>query len=445
RIATEIKLHKSLNSATYDFYRSVTPLGEGAYEALSDTRDWSWKLVFVTEIALCVSTGRTGSVQGLSVSTPGAPLAPRLEPGDANYDLTALIHLNRIYAKAIVHSNSLQDSETGHAAELRQTFKAEWQRDLHAWATTWTAINPLVRLVAQHNTTILLSISLRFKGPVAPVLEECRLSALETAKMAVLWDSAVADEGEGGQEGEGKGESLRWAGNLVVVNIAYAATLLLRIKAVKGPIDAETRLLCARVADVLTRIGEMRPTVRTLATVHGTRIHALLAADLPKHAAVAAAAAHAAASKPGSPLRHSAVPSAANTAPPSPLPGPPSPLPPSLPGLDPTADLAPSLAVPPHAPPHAASFPSLFDLTPSDSHLLWDLFDDHSSSTHPFSATAGVGAGMGFASAAALELGGGAGVGGEGAGQEGRGTDAWLWKSASDQDWLSSEPGAWAW
>lgn len=53
RIATEIKLHKKINTITYDFYRSVTPLGEGAFAALSDTRAWSWKLLFVAEIA-CV-------------------------------------------------------------------------------------------------------------------------------------------------------------------------------------------------------------------------------------------------------------------------------------------------------------------------------------------------------------------------------------------------------
>lgn len=51
RIATEIKLDKTINSLTYEFYRSVTPLGPGASDALNDSRAWTWKLLFVAEIA----------------------------------------------------------------------------------------------------------------------------------------------------------------------------------------------------------------------------------------------------------------------------------------------------------------------------------------------------------------------------------------------------------
>jgi hypothetical protein len=51
RIATEIKLFKPLSRATYDFYRSVTPLGDDGFDALAETQAWTWKLVFVTDIA----------------------------------------------------------------------------------------------------------------------------------------------------------------------------------------------------------------------------------------------------------------------------------------------------------------------------------------------------------------------------------------------------------
>ncbi|GAA5920215.1 hypothetical protein JCM6882_003925 [Rhodosporidiobolus microsporus] len=388
RIATEIKLHKTLNNATYDFYRSVTPLGEGAYAALRDTRAWSWKLVFVTDIALCVSTGRTGSVQGFAASTMGSPLPAHLPPDHPDYNITALIYLNRLYAKAIIHSNNLQDSETGHEPELRQTFKAEWQRDLQAWLQAWPHISPLVRLIAQHNTTILLSISLRFKGPVAPVLDECRLSALETAKMAVSW----------------QGDGIMWSSNLIIVNIAYAATLLLRITAAKGPIDTETRLLCIAVADVLIRIGENRSSSRTLATLHGTRIRALLSADLPKHAAPAAVGSDPCLVSPASgaaplPALHSATGEAPRNNTDERLP--------TQVILDAQAQ---GLSYPP--------MPSLFDLPPTDSHLLWDLFNDQAVPQ---------------------------GSDGQEAGAS-RPADAWVWKTANDQvDWLSSEPGAWAW
>ena len=74
------------------------------------------------------------------------------------------------------------------------------------------AIGPLIRLIAQHNTTILTSISLRFKGPIAPVLDECRLSARETAKMAVNWH----------------GDGILWISNILIVNIACVVLSLSR-------------------------------------------------------------------------------------------------------------------------------------------------------------------------------------------------------------------------
>ncbi|GAA5859893.1 hypothetical protein JCM8547_004376 [Rhodosporidiobolus lusitaniae] len=431
RIATEIKLHKTLNTATYDFYRSVTPLGEGAYDALSATREWSWKLIFVTEVALCVSTGRTGSIQSLSASSLGSLLPSTLPPSDPLYNVTALIHLNRLYAKAHTHSNSLQDSESGHEPELRGVFKEAWEGDLRGWYERWPSISPLIRLIAQHNTTILLSISLRFKGPVAPVLEDCRKSAVETAKIAVGWRDPLP---------------IGFASNLVVVNIAYAATLLLRITAAKGPIDGETRLLCAAVADVLIRIGSMRPATRNLATLHGTRIRALLSADLPKHAASAAAAVPSSAV---STFPHHATltsPSASTSvlSPTHVI----APLPPTstsaadairFPSLHPehqqsSAAAATNLDTSPYP-----SMPSLFDLPPTSSHMLWDLFNESDPPHHLASASSTSGAAAGDA--------GGGGGGGEEGGAQGGGkpADAWVWKTSNDQDWLNSEPGAWAW
>ncbi|BGP00354.1 Zn(2)-C6 fungal-type transcription factor [Rhodotorula toruloides] len=420
RIATEIKLHKKINTITYDFYRSVTPLGEGAFAALSDTRAWSWKLLFVAEIALCVSTGRLGSVSGLSVSTPGAPLPKDMRPEDPDYNVAALVSLNRIYAKAITHSNSLQDSEEGHDSRLRPEFQKAWQRDLTEWMGRWRHINPFVRLIAQHNTTILTSISLRFKGPVTPVLEECRQSAFETVKMALNWPD----------------QSLVYASNLMVVNIAYAATLLLRLAAAKpGPIDHETKMVCAATADVLLRAGAVRPTVRTLATLHGTRIRTLLQADLPKPSRPSSRSGCGSFfSNPNSP--GSSTPANTQTA---------------MTGL--TGSNSPFMSVaaaevPTHALLEAQeqgllfpSAPSLFNLPPSDSHALWDLFHEPG----PVNATAG---GSTPSREDATGLGENSGmVDGTNDGASGSGAkpDGWMYKSALDQDWLSSEPGAWAW
>ncbi|GJN91304.1 hypothetical protein Rhopal_004323-T1 [Rhodotorula paludigena] len=459
RIATEIKLYRALNAANYDFYRSVTPLGDGAYQELADSRAWSWKLLFVTEIALCVSTGRVGSVHTLSLSTPGEPIPQNLDKDHPCYNMAALVALNKIYSKAIAHSNSLQDEKEGHESRHRPAFQKAWSSDITAWRNAWPHINALVRLIAQHDNTIVTSISLRFKGPVWPVLEECRHSALETARMAVKWE-----------DGE-----LRYATNVVVVLIAYAATLLLRVIAAKpGPSDSETKMLCAKVADALIEAGSMRPTVRNLATLHGTRIRALLQADYKHGASIAPTPAGTAPSSPQ--LQASNPPAPADS---SAFPALPSAC--AFPLTN--AHLLPTQALL-QAQEQGFAYPvipGVFNLPLQDSHLLWDIA--HEARLAPPPALGNSASARGGTAAAAADL-GGAGMGLEPAQAQaqlhagehaaaaaaaaaasaaaaaeaalgpsssaqaedtGLHFDDWMYKSALDTDWLSSEPGAWAW
>jgi hypothetical protein len=51
RIATEIKLDKTLTESTHQFYRTVTPLPQNAFQSLSEDRARTWTLLFVAEIA----------------------------------------------------------------------------------------------------------------------------------------------------------------------------------------------------------------------------------------------------------------------------------------------------------------------------------------------------------------------------------------------------------
>ncbi|GAA5876348.1 hypothetical protein JCM1840_003621 [Sporobolomyces johnsonii] len=443
RIATEIKLHKTLNQATYDFYRSVTPLGEDAFQQLSDDRARSWKLLFVAETAFCVSTGRLGSVSSLLTSWPGPPGPTNLAPSHPHYNLHALLELNKIYAKAIRVSNCVQDDEAASNPDLRSSFKAQWLQEQHDWELAWPHINAYVRLVASHNRTILLSMSLRFRGPVAPVLEECKASAHRTAQMAVGWPD----------------QSFRWFTNLGVVIIAYAATLLLRIGATKpGPLDPAIRTLCSAISDKLLQIGEMRPNTRTLSTLHGTRIRTLLSASTSLPAT-------------SPPISPAAVPPSCID-----LAYPPlttqNLFPPTYPTQAQLASLAlargrghsypyPPPAAAPSAPAAAsASAPheptSLFDLgqpqpqaqapargQPADSGLLWDfdLFHDHAPSTaaspQPLATatTAAVPPPADPPAAAAQ---------GTWRGTTGDALD-WVHRNALETDWIHAEPGAWAW
>ncbi|GEM08015.1 zn(2)-C6 fungal-type transcription factor [Rhodotorula toruloides] len=193
-------------------------------------------------------------------------------------------------------------------------------------------------------------------------------------------------------------------------------------------------MVCAATADVLLRAGAVRPTVRTLATLHGTRIRTLLQADLPKP------------SRPSSRSGCGSFFSNPNT------PGSSTPQT-AMSGLIGSTSPFMSVAaaeVPTHALLEAQeqgllfpSAPSLFNLPPSDSHALWDLFHEHA----PVSATAGESTtlredatGVGEGSAMVD----GTNDGASGGGMSGK-PDGWMYKSALDQDWLSSEPGAWAW
>ncbi|GAA5935525.1 uncharacterized protein JCM15063_001064 [Sporobolomyces koalae] len=264
RIATEIKLHKTLNQVTYDFYRSVTPLSDDAFQKLSDDRGRSWRLISVSETALGVSTGRLGAISNLCSVWPGPPTPSNLSKDHVHYNLYALLELTKIYANAICLSNNVTDAEASTNFDIRSSFKSKYSHDLLQWRQTWVHANHYVRMIYSHNLTILLSISLRFRGPVGPILDECSAQAFETATLAVRWPD----------------DSFRWGSNISVVVVAYAATLLLRIDATKpGALSPTVVSLCAAVADTLLLTGATRPQTRTLATLHGTRIRTLLAAS----------------------------------------------------------------------------------------------------------------------------------------------------------------------
>ena len=90
---------------------------------------------------LCGSTGRLASIHTLSLSTPGPDLPAQPAPDSPNYNIAALVTLNRIYTKAIAHANSLQASDDGHESKHRTGFEDAWRTDLRAWASEWPDIS----------------------------------------------------------------------------------------------------------------------------------------------------------------------------------------------------------------------------------------------------------------------------------------------------------------
>ncbi|KAM0789549.1 hypothetical protein ACM66B_000361 [Microbotryomycetes sp. NB124-2] len=276
RIATEIRLDKTLTTSTYQFYRSVTPLRDNIFADLAKDRAKTWMLLQVVEIALCVSTGRLGAVRGLNLVNAFRVFVPRCEPTDPDYNLCAMEDLHKVYSKAIALSSGLREETTNDDGSLRESYNASWMNEMQQWRQTWPAANGYVKIVSQHATTILLSISLRFRGALKPILEECKRSATETLRIMNSWPD----------------DSIEFGSNLLVVNLAYAATLLIRIMSSTGmlaDVEQETRELCRSASEVLARMGQQRPTIRTLAALHATRIRNLLDANDAKVALTTAA------------------------------------------------------------------------------------------------------------------------------------------------------------
>ncbi len=150
-----------------------------------------------------MSTGRLGSIVGLNLTSGFRTEISGCEPSDPTYNLCAMGALNRVYAKALNLSAGLQE-EAGRADGLRQSFNSAWQADMEAWRHAWPHANRLMHIMYQHSCTILLSVSLRFRGPVGPILDECRKTALVTTRLAADWPDAT----------------LVYASNALVVNIA---------------------------------------------------------------------------------------------------------------------------------------------------------------------------------------------------------------------------------
>ncbi|ORY89319.1 hypothetical protein BCR35DRAFT_300448 [Leucosporidium creatinivorum] len=266
RIATEIRMDKDTNDVTCARYASITEVPEKAVELFGEDRRRTWALLFMSEVFLCVLTGRFNSITGLNFIGGFRPDPTSLDPNDPNYNFLALEALHRIYAKALMLAAGLREESASSedSSDLREAFNVSWAHNLDLWKEKWTSANAQTQITFLYAKTILLSISLQFPGPVVPVLEKARSSALAILKLvATQLDSSVL-----------------YGANSMVTTIVYAATLLLRLDSLLPPCaDAnhETVVsLCTSTAQTLEKMAAMRPTIRTFAGLHGIRLRKLL-------------------------------------------------------------------------------------------------------------------------------------------------------------------------
>ncbi|KAI5476108.1 Zn(2)-C6 fungal-type transcription factor [Pseudohyphozyma bogoriensis] len=253
RIATEVRMDKETNEMTCTRYSSITPIPEQAVELFgADRRSAS------------VSTGRFAALNFTAGFRREIPIC---DPEDKNYSFLALEALNRIFAKALMLFAGLQDEATPSEgnSDYRQAFTASWIQEMDEWEKRWTNVNGFVRILFFHAQTILHSTSLHFPGPVTPVLQLCRTTALGTLRV-------VADEFDA---------SLASGANTLVTCIVYAATLLLRINPLLSPNDdishENVLSLCSKTVNALEGMAALRFNIRTSASLHATRLRKLLA------------------------------------------------------------------------------------------------------------------------------------------------------------------------
>ncbi|KAM0747752.1 hypothetical protein T439DRAFT_336229 [Meredithblackwellia eburnea MCA 4105] len=267
-MATEIRLERPIDKATLATYANLTQLPPDAEQIFSADRKRTWLRLFGAHIATSVETGRQTTLLDMSAFPDKTLAGVAVAPDDPEMGLNAMASLNSVYAKALLASANWEESPDAVDGQRREEYNVFWKSALHKWRQDWPHAGPWPNLICQHAWTILLSVSLRFRGPVTPILEQCRLSAYEVVRMVVEWPD----------------DTIRYANNFIVVNISYAATMALRFCGKfpeAGPTDEEIKYLCGRLAGVLDRISDTRLHNTSPATLHAARIRRIIAEMIP--------------------------------------------------------------------------------------------------------------------------------------------------------------------
>ncbi|ORY76010.1 hypothetical protein BCR35DRAFT_306092 [Leucosporidium creatinivorum] len=268
RIAQELRLDRPLDEAAFAEYKARTSLADDLFTALAEDHALGWSLFFMADLAISVHSGRMAAFSALKLAGGLRGDLPVPSASDSSlYSCRANEVLNRRFAKALVLLGGLQE-EKGSKADFRDAFTASWKEDLSKWQHEWPAINTFIAVHAQHVRLALLSASLSLPGPTRPLLEECQNAALTLVSLVANWSEDADD-------------SLLFASNYAVTNIAFGATLLLKFLNLsdltqKPDIRVHVLDLCSKVVAALLRVAGARVNSPSMASIHAARIHSLL-------------------------------------------------------------------------------------------------------------------------------------------------------------------------
>ncbi|KAM0792590.1 hypothetical protein ACM66B_005251 [Microbotryomycetes sp. NB124-2] len=261
RIATEIRLDRPMDEDRLNAYRARTPLTAEMAQKLRDTTLSSWFLLWSANLMLAVHSGR---IVGKSFIGALRSSLPTLPPGHPSYMYNANELLNRILANALNLSSRLLDKPLSDSFNL---FDRSWRGELDTWIQNWPEINQFLQIRYWNVRIMLLSLGLKFSPPTKPVLAQVQQAALATLRIVPQWAS--------------QDDALKYASNSAITNIAYGATLLLKIISVSDPtrdpnLKAIVLDLCSKVVDVLIEIGNNRRNASSIASLQAARMQSLL-------------------------------------------------------------------------------------------------------------------------------------------------------------------------
>ncbi|GAA5894135.1 hypothetical protein JCM6882_007992 [Rhodosporidiobolus microsporus] len=271
RIAADIRVHLPLQNAVMEQYKTRCPAGAAiSADRLNEFRQRVQQGLFCFEMQQMMQIGR---LQHLPlVGSFGFPPSPttRWDPAGLALMQTVAAALHKFYG--------LANDATLDAKARRSQFISSWQRSRLEWQRSMGGDATFsVRLGALSYHIVILSFSLRFGGPVVPILTECRDAAEEAVKLAV--EHAAAAQ-----------VAVPCSPNVDILNIAAAVNFLIRFSVLSGQartpcLTHETKQLCSRAVEVLQVHDRRRLNGPSIASYFARRLKTILSfvtiIDLP--------------------------------------------------------------------------------------------------------------------------------------------------------------------
>ncbi|GAA6025237.1 hypothetical protein JCM10207_001413 [Rhodosporidiobolus poonsookiae] len=268
RIAADIRVHLPLLTSAVEQYRTRLPPGVAiSIDQLNLFRQRVQQGLFCREMQSIMQIGRlqslplAGSFGFSNADTQNEPQSPK------HWD-KATLALYHNAATALNNFYQLSNDATLDSKTRRTRFVGSWRQAHLDWQRRLgNQANFSARLAALSHHVVILSFSLRFGGPIVPVLTECYEAALAAVNLAVEHASTSS--------------AVPCALNGDVLNISAAANFLIRFSVLTGQartpcLTFETKQLCYKAVEVLRAYDRRRLNGLSIASYFANRLETLL-------------------------------------------------------------------------------------------------------------------------------------------------------------------------